>query len=152
MTPENLGLLQMELRVDEGVRRTVYLDSKGIPTIGVGHNLRAEPLPNGWRPPLNDTQITILFQNDVQSKAIVPLNKNAPWWNSMDDVRQRVIANMCFNMGWPVLSTFVNMLAAMKAGNYDLAADEMKSSAWYGQVGDRAVRLVSMMRTGVTAS
>jgi lysozyme len=151
MTPENKAVLQMELRRDEDVRRNMYLDSKGIPTIGIGHNMRAEPLPNGWVQPLTDAQITILFQNDLQTKAIAPLDRSCPWWSAMDDVRQRVIANMCFNMGWGTLSTFVNTLADMKAGNYDAAADGMKASAWYGQVGQRAVRLVEMMRTGVTA-
>lgn len=148
MTPENLGQLQIELRVDEGFKREVYLDSKGIPSIGIGHNLRARPLPRGWTPPLTDVQIYTLFQNDLQDDALGPLDLHLPWWSTLDVVRQRVLANMCFNMGVNELLNFHNMLSACKSGDYDTAADQMKASEWYGQVGDRAVRLIAMMRVG----
>lgn len=148
MTPENLAQLQIELRTDEAVRYTVYFDSNGIPTTGVGHNLRAKPLPNGWTYPLNDVQVTTLLLNDVQEDAVAPLDKHLPWWAQMDAVRQRVIANMCFNMGINELLTFHNTLAAMQSGDYAAAEAGMKASAWYGQVGQRAVRLCHMMLTG----
>lgn len=148
MTPENLAQLQIELRTDEAVRYTVYFDTNGIPTTGVGHNLCAKPLPNGWKYPLNDVQVTTLLLNDVQEDAITPLNTHLPWWLEMDDVRQRVIANMCFNMGINKLLAFHNTLASMQGKDYAAAEAGMKASAWYGQVGARAVRLCHMMLTG----
>jgi lysozyme len=36
----NQALLEAELRRDEGVRYTIYADTMGIPTVGVGHNCR----------------------------------------------------------------------------------------------------------------
>ncbi len=67
----------------------------------------------------------------------------------MDEVRQRVIANMCFNLGIGTLLTFKNTLAAMQRGSYSVAAAGMKASKWYGQVGARAQRLCTAMETGV---
>ena len=72
-----------------------------------------------------------------------------PWWRKLDEVRQRVLANMCFNLGIDKLLGFQNALAAMAKGVYTTAAAEMQDSLWYGQVGQRAVRLCSAMETGV---
>jgi lysozyme len=60
MNNENLQKLIAELRRDEGVRYSPYNDTKGIPTVGVGHNLNAKPLPAGWKYPLNDTQLALV--------------------------------------------------------------------------------------------
>ena len=79
------------------------------------------------------------------------LDRNMPWWQTLSDVRQRVICNMCFNLGVSKLVGFRNTLAAMRQGDYVSAAQGMLNSAWAGQVGDRATRLAQMMRTGATA-
>lgn len=144
----NLALFDAELRRDEGVRYVRYLDSKGIPSTGVGHNLLASPLPAGWTYPLNDAQVNQLLNGDV-AETFHQLDTHLPWWRQLDEVRQRVIANMCFNMGIAKLLGFHNTLAAMHRGAYAVAAAGMKASAWYGQVGERAVRLCEAMETGV---
>jgi lysozyme len=144
----NRSLLIAELRRDEGVRYVVYLDSRGIPTIGVGHNCRAKPLPLDWRPPLNDIQVDQLLDNDL-ADTFAGLDKSIPWWQSLDDVRQRVIANMAFNLGVDGLLGFKNTLGAIRISDYAAGADGMAESLWYRQVGARAVRLVQAMRTGV---
>jgi lysozyme len=66
----------------------------------------------------------------------------------LDDVRQRVLANMCFNMGIGKLLGFKNFLVAVQAKDWTKAVAEMKNSAWFKQVGQRAVRLASMMESG----
>ena len=38
------------------------------------------------------------------------------------------------------------MIAAVKSRDWETAADEMKDSRWYHQVGGRSVRLVQRMR------
>jgi lysozyme len=77
------------------------------------------------------------------------LDRAAKWWAGLDEVRQRVLANMCFNMGIDRLLKFRNMLGAIQLGLGSGPADEMKSSIWYAQVGPRAERLEQAMRTGV---
>jgi len=150
MKPSNEALLVKELRRDEGVRYTPYEDTKGIPTVGVGHNLQAAPLPAGWAYPLTDGQVNLLLDSDLLN-VYHDLDRNLPWWQTLSDVRQRVICNMCFNLGMNRLLGFKNTLAAMRQGNYDAAADGMLNSAWAAQVGERAQRLAQMMRTGETA-
>ena len=46
-----------QLRIHEGVEKTVYNDSEGIPTIGVGRNLRDRGL--------SDDEIDYLLSNDI---------------------------------------------------------------------------------------
>ncbi|MGN6589311.1 MAG: glycoside hydrolase family protein [Sphingomicrobium sp.] len=144
----NLVLLEAELRRDEGVRYTRYLDSRGIPTTGVGHNLLAAPLPAAWTYPLTDAQVDQLLAQDLTA-TFAGLDAQLPWWRALDDVRQRVVANMAFNLGVDKLLGFKNTLAAMQRGSYAVAAAGMKASAWYSQVGARAQRLCQAMETGV---
>lgn len=147
MSPENESLLVDELRFDEGVRYVPYRDTKGIPTVGVGHNLQASPLPAGWSYPLTDVQVDTLLQSDLQN-VYMDLNRSLPWWTDLNDVRQRVICNMTFNLGLNKLVGFKNTLAAMRQGRWDDAAQGMLNSAWASQVGARAKRLSKMMETG----
>lgn len=144
----NLELMDAELRRDEAVRYVVYLDSRGIPTTGVGHNLRASPLPAGWKYPLNDAQVNSLLEHDLVV-TFAGLDLHFLWWRKLDEVRQRVIANMAFNLGIEKLMGFHQTLAAVERGDHGAAAAGMKASAWYGQVGARAVRLCAAMLSGV---
>lgn len=144
----NLQLMIPELRRDEGVKYIRYLDTKGIPTTGVGHNLLARPLPAGWTYPLNDAKVNQLLASDLND-TFAELDAKLPWWRNLDEVRQRVIANMAFNLGVDGLLKFKNALAEMQLGNYAAAANGMKASAWFVQVGSRAQRLVQAMSTGV---
>jgi len=131
--------LKARLNVSEGRRTKVYLDSVGIPTIGVGRNLKDVGL--------YEDEIDYLLNNDIR-RIQVDLDRALPWWRSMDPVRQSVLADMCFNLGINRLLKFTNTLRKMKDGDYQGAADGMKDSLWYSQVKGRAVELVSMMRTG----
>ncbi|WP_213308148.1 glycoside hydrolase family protein [Paraburkholderia sacchari] len=144
----NLQLLNAELRRDEGVRYSVYRDTVGVPTVGVGHNCKASPLPPGWTCPLSDGQVDQLLGQDIAA-ACASLDRFLPWWSGLDEVRQRVITNMCFNMGINTLLTFRNTLADMKLGFYTAAATGMRASLWARQVGARAQRLAQAMETGV---
>jgi lysozyme len=147
MNDENLRKLIAELRRDEGVEYSPYDDTMGIPTVGVGHNLRAKPLPDGWKYPLNDVQVDSLLDDDLED-VFHDLGRNLPWWTDLNDVRQRVLANMAFNLGIGKLLGFRNTLIAMRQGKYDAAADGMLNSVWAAQVKGRATRLADMMRKG----
>jgi lysozyme len=141
----NTALLIAELRRDEGVVRHAYQDSLGLWTIGVGRLIDARK--GGG---LSDDEIDYLLQNDI-ARVEVELDVAIGWWRSLDEVRQRVILNMAFNLGVPGLLNFQNTLAAVKARQWDRAAVGMLASRWAGQVHERANRLAHMMRTGETA-
>jgi lysozyme len=147
----NLDLLEAELRRDEGVKYWPYRDSVGVQTTGVGHNLQAKPLASNWAYPLTPAQVTQLLEEDI-ADTLANLDRNLPWWRQMDEVRQRVIANMAFNLGIGKLLGFKNTLAAMQRGSYAVAAAGMKASLWYAQTKDRAVRLCAAMESGVMPS
>jgi len=145
-----MSLLEAELRRDEAVRYVRYFDTATPPnwTTGVGHNLTVSPLPTGWTYPLNDSQVNQLLAHDL-AVTFAALDLHLAWWRHLDDVRARVVANMAFNMGVTDLAKFQHALAAMQSGDYVTAAAQMKASAWYGEVGARAVRLCQAMETGV---
>ncbi|MBU9359756.1 glycoside hydrolase family protein [Burkholderia multivorans] len=130
--------LKAELTLDEGRRSRIYTDTVGKVSGGIGRNLSDK----GFR----DNEIDLMYQNDI-AETEAWLDRNLPWWRSLDPVRQRVLMNMAFNMQGRLL-TFVNTLAAIQRGDYAVAADGMLNSLWAKQVGARATRLASMMRSG----
>lgn len=144
MTPNDKLLIE-ELRRDEGVRYSPYLDSVGVETVGVGHNLEAHPLDLTY--PLTDEQVDLILSADLVS-VFHDLDGNIGWWRTLSYKRQRILANMCFNLGIPKLLKFRRMLLAAEKGHFDQAACEMLNSKWARQVGERAERLSKMMAEG----
>ena len=134
-----LDQLIQELKDDEGMRLKPYTDTKGNLTIGVGRNLTDKGIT------YNEAQMLLL--NDIVD-CEKDLDKWAPWWRDMTEVRQRALMNMCFNLGWPRLREFHSMLLHLKNGEYMLAAASALHSLWASQVGGRAQRIATMMRNG----
>jgi len=142
MMPDNKATLLAELTRDEGSRSKPYRDTVGKLTVGVGRNLDDVGI--------SDDEIAYMLNNDV-SRVTDALDAALPWWKQLDDVRQRVLANMAFNMGVKGLLGFRNTLAAIAAQEYTGAAAGMLASKWAKQVGARAVRLAYMMEHGKVA-
>lgn len=134
-----------ELRRDEGVAYVPYKDTVGIETVGVGHNLKAHPL--GLIYPISDEEVDAILEQDLE-RVFAGLDKNLPWWRGLTHARQRVLANMAFNLGINGLMSFKNTLLYVQNGEYKKAADGMLSSKWAKQVGARAKRLADMMVQG----
>ena len=89
----------------------------------------------------------MLLENDIEI-VVDELNRNAPWWNDLNEARQAAMLNLCFNLGWPRLSLFKNMLDASEKSDWERAADELMDSKWFSQVGLRGLELVEQLRTG----
>lgn len=139
----DIEALKTELKRDEGVELKPYTDTVGKLTIGVGRNL-------------DDVGITIseadfLLGDDIE-RVTAELNRTVPWWSELPEGPSRALANMCFNMGWPRLSGFKKMLAALERGDYETAAKEALDSQWAGQVGNRAQRIAAQIREGAGAN
>ena len=131
--------LKQQIRMHEGVEYKVYLDTKGISTIGVGRNLEGRGL--------SADEVDYLLGNDLDI-CVDELNKSFKWYAGLDDIRKRVLVDMAFNLGMPRLKGFVKMLEEIKKENWSEAAIEMLESRWADQVGNRASRLSEMMETG----
>ena len=71
-----------------------------------------------------------------------------PWFSALDEVRQGAILNMAYNLGVTGLLHFPHMVSALGKMDWEVSAQEMLSSIWATQVGDRAKRLATQIRTG----
>ena len=127
----------------EKKRRFAYKCTSNAITIGVGRNID----PNKGGIGLFDDEVMYLLRNDIK-RVYEELDGNLPWFSELDDVRQDILQDMCFNLGWPRFEKFRKFLAATELGDYDRAAEEMLDSRWAEQVKGRAVRLADMMRKG----
>ena len=133
------GALKDDLIRDEDIRLKPYVDTVGKLTIGIGRNLD----DNG----ISEDEACYLLDSDINS-IVNDLDRNMNWWRILPDDVQRALLNMCFNLGYPRLSGFKKMLAALEAGDYHKAADEALDSRWASQVGDRSKRIADLIRSG----
>ena len=133
----NAALLKATLKQAEGVKLKPYTDTVGKLSIGVGRNLADNGLRMG--------EVEQMLENDVTD--VVLQVGTLPCWHALSDVRQRVLAEMCFQLGFGGLKAFKKMLSAIDEGNYAQAADEMLESQWATQTPGRAHRLSQAMRT-----
>ena len=135
----NRDRLRSQLRVDEGTVLKVYKCPAGYLTIGTGRNLEGKGI--------TQAEADYLLDNDI-NECWGQLNSAYPWFSALDDVRQEVLVNMCFNLGFAGLSKFKNTLGLIEKGDYANASYAMKASIWAGQVGKRAERLAYAMKEG----
>jgi lysozyme len=133
--------LVADLTRDEGLRLKPYVDSVGKLTIGVGRNLTDVGI--------SQDEAEYLLRNDIAAAELL-LDRSIGWWRTLDEVRQRVLINMAFNLG-PRLLDFQVTLGRIQARNFEGAAESMLQSKWAQQVGPRAQRLAELMRGPQTA-
>lgn len=131
--------LKRQLETDELRSKKIYTDTVGKVSGGIGRNLT----DRGF----SDDEIDLMYANDIKM-AERDARSLVPGFDRLDDVRQEIVVNLSFNMGYNRLSGFKKFLAAINSSDFNEAADELKDSKWYGQVGQRAVRLVNAMRSG----
>ena len=136
-----------ELADDEGCVFEIYLDHLDLPTFGIGHLVREEDPEYGWEvgTVVSEERVSDVFQQDIRI-TIEDCEKLYDDFYDLPEEAQLIIANMCFNLGYPRLSKFKGMKAGVDARDWNRAADEMVDSRWYNQVPNRAERLVQRMR------
>jgi len=145
-------ILRKRLIKEEGFRLWPYQDTKGIWTIGVGHNVEADP---EMKPRLGDlmkfgitrTEAYSLLDRDIKN-AETDLEELYPWVSQLNEARREVLVDMMFNMGKRKLFQFHNTMAMIKDGRFHDAAENLKLSLWYKQVGDRAINLCRILDAG----
>ncbi len=159
--------IQEQLILHEGISLTPYKCAAGKWTIGVGRNLEDTGLYEfekiqilGIYELTRQEVIDILQARHItQEEALYMLNNDIKvikaeledsyrWFKFLDEVRQKVIIDMRFNLGSAGFAGFKNMIHQLELENYQKVAEEMKNSKWYSQVKRRAERLIKMMLTG----
>lgn len=146
--PDNI---RAQLRRDEDDRQWAYDDATGLTlpvggtlhgnlTIGVGHNLSGEGLPQKIRDALLEYDLAI---------ATTACDGNWPWAVALDDARRGVMLNLTFNMGSRKLATFTGFLGAAQAGNWEAASTNLLNSLAAKQEANRMARLAKQILTGI---
>lgn len=126
------------IKKHEGLRLKPYQCTADKQTIGYGRNIE----DNGIR----ESEAEFMLRNDIAELDTALIN-NIRNWSSLSEVRQAVLSDMCFNLGWPRLSKFKRTILAIEDGYFDRASAEMLDSRWARQVGQRAITLSDMMKT-----
>jgi lysozyme len=135
--------LKGRLTLVEGRIRYAYQDSEGYWTIAIGHLI--DHRKGGGLP---DAIIDALYDYDAVEK-FGELDAVLPWWRALDDARQRVMAELAFNMGAHGVAGFPNFCAAMQAQDWPRAGAELKDSKAYGEEPHRFDYLIGVINTGV---
>lgn len=134
----DIDKLAVELERDEGLRLRPYKDTVGKLTVGIGRNLDDVGI--------SEDEARQMLHNDIL-RSLKDVEK-LDWYQSLDPVRQRAIANMSFNLGIGRLLGFRKMIKAIKAQDWAEAAVQALDSKWATQVGARADRLADMLEHG----
>lgn len=130
--------LTQYVKMNEGFSPTMYKDTEGIWTIGIGFNLE-----EGF------TMEECMLILDHRLRNLVDnVARAIPSYNRLDSVRKIVLVDMAYNLGIRGLLKFRKMLAAVQRRDFEDAAKELLDSRYAAQVGGRAHRNARMMETG----
>lgn len=128
---------------EEGRANVTYLDTRGIPTWGIGHKDLTSKVGDTW----TDDQIDAAFNADY-ARASTGIAASLPWWDQLDEVRQAYLVSMAFQMGVQGVLEFHHTLAAIQAQQWNQAAQGIRSSDWFTQTPGRAGRCALAMLDG----
>lgn len=169
----NARRMEEQLILHEGLRLQPYQCTEGYWTCGVGYNLDSRGVeaiedalgrrlqrpakvdperPWDWVRLTREEWLRVLRADLKRYEGAVQVH--FPTYLELDEVRQRVVLDLAFNMGFGALA-FKNCIAAIKRRDWSRAARELYNSKWARQVDDgeggkfgRADRLANMILTG----
>jgi GH24 family phage-related lysozyme (muramidase) len=145
--------LRDDLKRDEGYHRYPYFDQYCYVTIGVGHNLHANPLTDTDREmgmrlgPTTGDFIEYLLDEDLQ----VVHRYLTDYFGWIDDLplhQQRALYNMCFQLGAKEFAEFEPTWRHLRAGELDLVERHLRNSLWFRQTTKRAERVINLLIRG----
>ena len=140
MTESLLNRIKAQLVRHEGLRLKPYRCTAGKLTIGIGRNLDDRGI--------SQKEAYAMLERDILDCEQQLLDEIPDVYTGLDEVRQSVLLNMCFNLGLKGLLQFKNTLAFIASGDWERAANNMLASKWAKQVGMRAIELSELMRKG----
>lgn len=138
----NREALRNSIILSEGIRLKPYKDTVGKLTIGVGRNLDDVGL--------SYAEVMLMLEHDID--ILLESVQKINGFKKLNEVRQRVVLEMGFNIGIHGLKKFEKMWQAILKEEWEQASKEMLDSVWAKQVGKRAIRLAEKMHRGSDAS
>ena len=141
----NIELCKAEIKRHEGEVLEIYNDSLGYKTLGVGHLCQPNDPEYSWEVGTSVSQevVDMYYEDDFDKhyKEAIHVFGSEEDFEKLPEVIQRVLVNMCFNLGGSRLSKFRNMLQACREHDWNRMAAEMQDSRWFTQVGRRSIEL-----------
>ena len=142
------------LVLHEGVSLKCYICPAGYPTIGVGRNLKTNPLTDeevrvcgDYMHGITKNAAFYLLRNDID-RVIGECEKKIPFWAQLDNERKYALIDLVFQLGVGGVLKFKKMLAAMGVGNWKEASVQCLDSKYAQQTPTRAKRIARTIETG----
>ena len=139
MNPDARQKLRGLLLEHESYRQFPYTDTTGHITIGIGRNLDSRGISQNEAFTLLDDDI-IYFTSK--------LNSALSFYPGLDEIRQIVLIDMCFNLGINGLLTFDKFLGFVEDHDWENASKELLNSKAAQQCPDRYKNLSEIILTG----
>jgi len=128
------------IEASEGKRLSVYVDPTGNKTIGIGHKLKnGENYKN-----INETICNELFAVDLEIAKRIAM-KTFPSFDKQPKEVKLILVSLSYNMGAVGINKFVKFKQAIHLRNYKQAANELKDSKWFRQVGNRGTKYTAIL-------
>jgi lysozyme len=140
----DLNKIKARLILDEGCKLTVYMDTEGNLTCGIGHEVvPADNLKEGDM--ITQARCDQLFAADLATAIKFCTDSPAISFLGQPELVQEVLVDLAFNMG-PVFATFKTFQGLIRAREYSQAADDLKGTLWALQVPNRAIRMEQLLK------
>ena len=149
--PALIAEVTPNIEVEEGLRVAVYDDANGEPIVA-GYTCRGNPTIGYGRLLTMAHGITqaeaqtLLLHDVVGAEADV---SKLPVFAHLNVARQAALLDMDFNMGLDTLKQFSTFLGLLASAKYQAASDDLGTTMWARQVGQRAVRIQQIIATGI---
>ena len=124
--------------MEEDSVNKMYLCPAGYRTIGIGHNLDANPI--------SDEAIDVIFRDDLNEVA-EQLDRYFSWWRKKPETVQVVLLDFVFNVGIGTARKFRRTMRLIERGAYERASYALLNSRYAKQVKNRANRNAVLLRS-----
>lgn len=125
------------LKEAEGFSKHPY-DDVGDLSIGYGRNLTSVGI--------DEHEAEVMLRRDVQRCRRELLQFD--WYSELSEVRKMTVESMVYNLGISRFKKFKNCIAAISAGNFDRASEEIYPHSLYAkQLPDRAKKYAAWMKS-----
>ena len=149
-----MSTLKDRLRREEGFRAEPYVDTNGYWTVGYGHcihwNRVARYMAQNGGPRVTHEQAEMLLECDVRHA----VSDFQTYFEGvgMNHARREALIEMAFCLGLTRLGGFVNMIAAVRYGDWVRVGAEALDSDWARDLAElgspRAKEIANVLREG----
>ena len=120
----------------EGFSKYLYMDN-GNYSIGYGTNLSGGISKD-------EAELLLRYRLNKTYKKLIKYD----WYSCLNTPRKIAVLDLAYNLGITKLLRFRHFIWRLKHSYYKAAANALRESAWYHQVGSRALYIVNIIEKG----